>query len=392
MAPKGKKTELKMAAPEPESEALKAALAADGKAAAEPVNEGVVSAPASDTKSEPKPESARATSKDETDLVVKKAGSGGTPEAEKLSPKTSNEPDKPPPIPRRPPSPFNSQLNDLREAFPDTTDGVRRAVLVAASGNLENAFNGLLALSDDSIRPPPPPQVRNERERSQESQLRRDEELARRLASQYSQNERRRPVRRSGSRESDLYDQEEGFGDGLQRGLSETGRQIQSLWGQLRERFNNEVNDEDDIDEYLASTPPPRLPRRTREQGQEFVEAPLPARDRSEANTSIGGSGKVNVFGDQSPLPSKAPATGKAWELPKQPSEQPDAFFIGESDDDDLGSLEDGDGAAEETAKSSSREQKDSEEKEETGDPSISKSPSAKELLAKLKANADTTS
>ncbi|KAF5117627.1 hypothetical protein DV452_002281 [Geotrichum candidum] len=86
--------------------------------------------------------------------------------------KDSEEP-QPPPQPPRPLSEFQKSQLTLTEAFPSVEANVVRAVLIAASGQVDPAFNGLLSLTDPEYKldeasvyrqasqytPPPPPPV-----------------------------------------------------------------------------------------------------------------------------------------------------------------------------------------------------------------------------------------
>lgn len=58
-----------------------------------------------------------------------------------------------PPPPPRPASPFTQAINTLKEAFPEVDSKVVRAIVVASQGNMDSAFNGMLALNDDSFKP-----------------------------------------------------------------------------------------------------------------------------------------------------------------------------------------------------------------------------------------------
>lgn len=64
------------------------------------------------------------------------------------TPAPEDKPPTPPPKPPRPLSPFSQAHLTLSEAFPTVEPNVVRAVLVASSGLVDPAFNGLLSLSD----------------------------------------------------------------------------------------------------------------------------------------------------------------------------------------------------------------------------------------------------
>lgn len=219
-----------------------------------------------------------------------------------------------PPMPVRRVSSFEKNLDELRDAFPNADPHVRRAVLVAAGGRLESAFNGMLALTDETIRPsnPPPPRVRRNssyREREGYSPSRRsydsrgsydrlhdrqgyghshedrrdrfyhreydrddrsdhsyhrdysddDGGSGRRVGSGYSARYDDPPPRRSRSRSRlDAVDNDLGlseFGAKLQYQVSDTGKKISNFWKSLRDRVGNELSDDDD-DRYLLQAGP----------------------------------------------------------------------------------------------------------------------------------------
>lgn len=227
----------------------------------------------------------------------------------------------PEPVPR-PKSPFSQSFQELKDAFPDSDEAVRRAVLVAASGQLERAFNGMLALTDDTIRPSPPTPV------AKDSQIARDEQLARKLAHDYrgsstrrTGDERRRSSDRGGPRQySDLeHDNNswDDFSDNLRQGWTETTKKVSSLFGQLRERIQNEMSDpyeEGEHDLYGVSDRRSSQPRRSPRSEEAPPPPPRPQRP----------SKPVNAFGEEQ---------ASRWQ-PLQASETSDAFFIGESDSD----------------------------------------------------------
>lgn len=64
------------------------------------------------------------------------------------SAESEDKPPSPPPKPPRPLSPFSQNHLTLSEAFPTVEPNVVRAVLVASSGLVDPAFNGLLSLTD----------------------------------------------------------------------------------------------------------------------------------------------------------------------------------------------------------------------------------------------------
>lgn len=80
---------------------------------------------------------------------------------------------------------LTGNVKTLKDAFPDVDVEVIEAILQSQGGQLEAAFDVLLGMSDPTYKPEP-------RETEQESQVKQDEEYARRLAdeadAQYARN------------------------------------------------------------------------------------------------------------------------------------------------------------------------------------------------------------
>lgn len=320
--------------------------------------------------------------------------------------------------PRRPARPerrlseFSSKLHELQTAFPDSDKSICRGILVAASNNLEAAFSGMLAISDETIRP----------ETQKESQIERDGQLARRIAlsdqrRQARSSESSRVPRNGGAgRYTNQRSQQLSETDDFQKGLNEAKESISSFWGSLKQKLSGEIYDESNENE-IAIDPNIRRsgsatsqPWFSRDNGFHDNEAddriirndnayksdmqfparngipPLPARSNNAERS-------VNVFGDDS---SNTDA------IKKVDDPEPDSFFIGESDEEDLGSLKGDEGQQtavagtldaknEESSKESSKEsRKDAteetpNEKEIRSDSGSSTRESAKEALTKLK-------
>lgn len=233
-----------------------------------------------------------------------------------------------PPLPARPRSPFSKALDELSDAFPDNDPNVRRAILVAAGSNLEHAFNGMLALTDDTIRPAPPTPARNERQ----TQIERDEELARQLArgsrpsrpsGEYTGRYQDTPPAPVAPRQDDANFDE--IRDQLQKGWTETSKKVGSFFNDLRTRISNEMQaDEEPDEDFYGRVDRPRPSHR----GSSFDEPPVPPPKPKRPSKP---DQKVNVFGDDRPT---------RWEpLAKSKEPDTDAFFIGESDE-DLDSLD----------------------------------------------------
>ena len=96
----------------------------------------------------------------------------------------------PPAKPPRPVNPRDQAEQTLREAFPGIDQGVVKAVLIASGGQLEPAFNALLAMSDpDAVQqeqPPAMPPRPTSRQPTNQTQLESDEMYARQLAEHYN--------------------------------------------------------------------------------------------------------------------------------------------------------------------------------------------------------------
>lgn len=241
-------------------------------------------------------------------------------------------------------SPFTTHLNELRAAFPDSDASVCRGVLVASGDNLETAFTGMLAISDPSIRPPA----------HAASQIANDERLARKLALS-DQRRQSRPRSRTatpqaGQAAQPAYDDDDE--SEFQRGLNETRQAVSSFWGSLKQKLTNEIYD-DEAPGYEPArgrrSGSAEQPWFSRDSGYHDADAapaanlpPLPPRARRPAAAER----SVNVFGDDS-------SSKDAAKKPEEP--EPDAFFIGESDE-DLGSL---DGDKSESVPGSSGEPKE---------------------------------
>lgn len=252
-----------------------------------------------------------------------------------------------PPRPERRTSAFTSNLNELCVAFPEAARGTCRGLLVAASNNLEAAFMGMLAISDESIRPAS--YIRE--------QIAHDERLARRLAMN-EQRPRREPHARPRPREYNYDEEDSNTGeelyDGFQRGLDDTKQAVSSFWSSIKSKINGEIYD-DEEGVHVATAPrkehlrsqwfPRQHPNPQPDSGAAAPKLPTRKLSRAEALSVTGASNilsnasklelarreprSVNAFGDETP---------KAGQRSDEP--EPDAFFIGESDD-DLGSLND---------------------------------------------------
>jgi CUE domain len=284
-------------------------------------------------------------------------------------------PPTPPPKPKRPLSPFDEACVTLKEAFPDGDDNVIRAVIVASSGHIESAFNGMLALSDPSIKPDfsagaagargtrgPAPVAAGGRQRSQ---IEEDEALARKLAQQFeSGNERSsfsssRRVRPSGY--SGRYDDtrpaepERSFfdddlpeiKDNLQRGFQETRSKVSGWVTNMRKKWDQEDDQYGDDNkrgdrsgygyDRAGRAPTNYYDRDPAEMTDDFQGISLRDEDGPRRGSRDAPRGPpppkpprpvMNAFGDES----------NKWEPLKSVNPEPvdkDPFFIGESEDED---------------------------------------------------------
>ncbi|KAI4722326.1 hypothetical protein E4T48_01355 [Aureobasidium sp. EXF-10727] len=98
--------------------------------------------------------------------------------------------------PARPLSPKAQNEKTLKEAFPTIDDKVISAVLIASGGNVEPAFNALLAMSDPDFKPEDAPPPRPPRPTQAQRQLDADEQYARQLAQHFQSEARPQRTRR----------------------------------------------------------------------------------------------------------------------------------------------------------------------------------------------------
>ncbi|KAG9825620.1 hypothetical protein KCU98_g15685, partial [Aureobasidium melanogenum] len=101
-----------------------------------------------------------------------------------------------PPKPVRPLSPKSENEKTLKEAFPAIDSKVISAVLIASGGNVEPAFNALLAMSDPDFKPEEAPPPRPPRPTQAQRQLDADEQYARQLAQHFQSESRSQRTRR----------------------------------------------------------------------------------------------------------------------------------------------------------------------------------------------------
>ncbi|KAI5244555.1 hypothetical protein E4T43_03806 [Aureobasidium subglaciale] len=98
--------------------------------------------------------------------------------------------------PTRPLSPQSQNEKTLKEAFPTIDPKVIKAVLIASNGNVEPAFNALLAMSDPDFKPEEAPPPQPPRPTQAQRQLDSDEQYARQLAQHFQSESRPRHTMR----------------------------------------------------------------------------------------------------------------------------------------------------------------------------------------------------
>ena len=182
--------------------------------------------------------------------------------------------------PAKPPRPISAQQqaeNTLKEAFPTVDSAVIKAVLMASGGNVEPAFNALLAMSDPSaaaeVPPPQPPRpTANRMGSTPQSQLDADEEYARQLAQHYDsrpgsgqyarsgnrgQTSRPQTQRPAGREPNFLEDELPVYAENIKQTFLETQSTVNGWLTQLKNKI-------DGVDDH--QTPEQRRPQAGREQ------------------------------------------------------------------------------------------------------------------------------
>lgn len=165
-----------------------------------------------------------------------------------------------PPPPPRPVSPVTKMKNELKEAFPTMSDRVITGILIASLGQLDQAFNACLYISDESIEepeinlnpqtslggPPPVPSKSRSGSTTNDSGLTDDELLARKLQKEFEMEERRRRKKHQ-QRErrkfndqvgDDSGDEFENFKDSFNQGLEEARTTLNGWVSGLTKSFN----------------------------------------------------------------------------------------------------------------------------------------------------------
>ncbi|VEU22537.1 DEKNAAC103420 [Brettanomyces naardenensis] len=193
-----------------------------------------------------------------------------------------------PPMPKRPVSPTERAIKELKDAFPDLEDKYIKMALIASQGQLDPAFNALLYLSDPtSDIPIPVPQAESAKSTptsaakdSTRKQLEADEALARKLARQYEGGSRRKshtnghpqlPKDKSNvpawAKKGDDNDQLEEFYDNLSKNVENVRTKLGGWVEGLAKRINAEVDDSDGSRQNQQySSESPNLPQRRKPQ------------------------------------------------------------------------------------------------------------------------------
>ncbi|KAF3924296.1 hypothetical protein ABW21_db0206864 [Orbilia brochopaga] len=120
------------------------------------------------------PEAKSSTTIKSTDVPTATAPSNPAQTATAPPAPTVEDEEAPPPKPPRPVTQFEQNVATLAEAFPDIELAVVKAVLTASRGQVEDAFNALLSMSDPSAAaeleeapPPQPPRPRHQQQQQQ---------------------------------------------------------------------------------------------------------------------------------------------------------------------------------------------------------------------------------
>lgn len=293
-----------------------------------------------------------------------------------------------PPKPARPLSPFAEKQLILTEAFPSIEVNVVRAILIAAQGQLDPAFNALLSLTDPAYevdesqfetvsQPPPrsaaPPRGQQQRtQQRQRSQMEEDERLAQMLADEergIASGQRRT---RGGYPGQEPVDDRSFFDDDLPqiketftKGFNETKDKVNSWLGNFRKNMAGETTDtppagsRSGMSDGAGSYQPNRTsrarfydgePDQIDFQGIRLNDNDEPAPPALPARRSGGGSAGNNDHEDDlysKPSDESSAAAARKTEATKKSiplkstdagkSEAEDSFLIADSDDEETG-------------------------------------------------------
>ncbi|KAL2025414.1 hypothetical protein VTO58DRAFT_103639 [Aureobasidium pullulans] len=183
--------------------------------------------------------------------------------------------------PARPLSPQSQNEKTLKEAFPTIDAKVIRAVLIASGGNVEPAFNALLAMSDPDFKPEEAPPPRPPRPTQAQRQLDADEQYARQLAQHFQSESRpqramrdeddrgpplpsrprqqQRPGLAEDDREYSFFDDDlPQIKENVRKGFLETQTKVNRWITDFRKKLDGEDND----DPYAGPTRQDSPPRR----------------------------------------------------------------------------------------------------------------------------------
>lgn len=167
--------------------------------------------------------------------------------------KAPEEEEEAPKAPPRPVSPLTTMKTTLKEAFPTIDERIITGVLIASQGNMDNSFNALLFISDESVDEPAiPVQSEAPQKPSRPSAVAddSDEALARRLQKEFEMEERRRRRHQKDSQrrqlqndaEDDSPDEFEQIKETFNQGLQEARTTLNGWVSGLAKRIDGGAN------------------------------------------------------------------------------------------------------------------------------------------------------
>lgn len=282
-----------------------------------------------------------------------------------------------PPKPARPLSPFAEKQLILTEAFPSIEVNVVRAILIAAQGQLDPAFNGLLSLTDsayevdesqfETVSQPPPrsatPRGQQRTQERQQTQMEEDERLAQMLAGEERGIASGQHRTRGGYPGQEPVDDRSFFDDDLPqiketftKGFNETKDKVNSWLGNFRKKMDGESSNAfpaggSGTSDGVGSYQPNRTTRARFYDGEpdyiDFQGIKLndndePAPPALPARRSAGNDREDDLYSkpDESSAARKNDATKKSIPLKSTDagkSEAEESFLIADSDDEETG-------------------------------------------------------
>lgn len=304
-----------------------------------------------------------------------KTESKDEPEVKKDEPKEEEAEESLPPPPPRPVSPVTKMKNELKEAFPTVSDRIITGILVASQGDLDQAFNACLYISDESMeepaivirsaqptRPPVPPKSGSGVGAGiDESGLTDDELLARKLQKEFEMEERRRRKkhqqqkdrRRFNQEQDDSPDEFDDIKNTFNQGLEEARTTLNGWVSGITKSFNTPAQDPERLDQTHGRNENPKLFgalggssfQRRSNPGNKFDEDPkiLPNDFHQKISLSNNEPGANDDNGPalprrkgDGPNASEPATTGKNWQsLNSDVPVNSDAFIVTDSEDED---------------------------------------------------------